>query len=204
MKKRILYIALTALLALLLIGCTENTTEAQKTVQTPDSAATSQEDTQGEVQESAGATAYTAAQNFGKDKAEFIRVSLVRVVDGDTIIVNDGSSEQRVRLIGIDAAESVHPDESRNTQEGTAASDYLKSLLTEGQTLYLQKDVSDTDKYDRLLRYVWLDTPASPDYKTEAAEKLLNAIIVKDGYATVKDYPPDTKYSEILHSLEIG
>ncbi|MBS3198959.1 thermonuclease family protein [Turicibacter bilis] len=56
------------------------------------------------------------------------RVTLKRVVDGDTIIVFDESqNEIRVRLIGVDTAESVHPDESKNTTEGALASDYTKS-----------------------------------------------------------------------------
>lgn len=127
--------------------------------------------------------------------------TLERVVDGDTIVVNlDGRSE-KVRLIGIDAPESVHPDAGRNTAEGDEASAYLKSLVSPGQTVYLQKDVSDTDRYGRLLRYVWLEVPSDPDDASEVSEKMLNAAIVASGHAQAKDYAPDTRYSRMLHSL---
>lgn len=127
--------------------------------------------------------------------------TLERVVDGDTIVVDVDGESKKVRLIGIDAAESVHPDESRNTEAGVEASDYLKSLITPGQTLYLQRDVSETDRYGRLLRYVWIGQPADVDDTEEVAAKMLNAVIVENGYAQGKDYAPDTRYSRILHSL---
>lgn len=127
-------------------------------------------------------------------------VTLERVVDGDTIVVQytDGASAT-VRLIGIDAPESVHDDPEKNTEEGRVASEYLKSLLIEGQALYLTKDVSNTDKYDRLLRYVWLNPPKED---TSFAQICLNAKLVVDGYAQAKDYPPNSKYSAAFAELE--
>lgn len=122
---------------------------------------------------------------------------LIRVVDGDTIVVDRGYGEETVRLIGIDTPESVHPDESRNTEAGNVASDHTKELLADVDTVYLMKDVSDTDKYDRLLRYVWLDNPDTADAETA----MLNAILVKTGWAEPKDFPPDTAYSELFHNL---
>lgn len=127
--------------------------------------------------------------------------TLERVVDGDTIVVNFDGRSEKVRLIGIDAPESVHPDAGRNTVEGDEASAYLKSLLSPGQTVYLQKDVSDTDRYGRLLRYAWLESPADPDDPAEVSEKMLNAIIVSSGHAQARDYAPDTRYSRVFHSL---
>lgn len=202
MRKYLLSLFLAALLALSLVGCSSSPNDTQATTQSSNAPNVTYETNQSEDNESTDIPPIVENQVIGTENAEFQRVSLIRVVDGDTIIINDGTENKRVRLIGIDAAESVHPDGSRNTQEGTDASAYLKSLLTEGQTLYLEKDTSDTDKYDRLLRYVWLDTPADPDYKKEVPEKMLNAIIIKSGHATAKDYPPDTKYSDIFHSLE--
>lgn len=122
---------------------------------------------------------------------------LIRVVDGDTIVVDRGYGEETVRLIGIDTPESVHPDENRNTEAGNVASDHTKELLADVDTVYLEKDISDTDKYNRLLRYVWLDNPDTADAETA----MLNAILVKTGWAEPKDFPPDTTYSELFHSL---
>lgn len=127
--------------------------------------------------------------------------TLVRVVDGDTIIVSlEDGSQERVRLIGIDAPESVHPDKTRNTQAGVESSDYLKGLITAGQTLYLEKDVSDRDKYDRLLRYVWLQAPADGS-DDDASRHMLNAIILESGHAVAKRYPPDTRHAELFERL---
>ena len=50
-------------------------------------------------------------------------------IDGDTIVVNFNGVEEKVRLIGIDTSESVHPDGDRNSEEGTAASDFTKTAL---------------------------------------------------------------------------
>ncbi len=135
--------------------------------------------------------------------SEFQEATVVRVVDGDTLQVSLDGSEQKVRLIGIDAAESVNPDESKNTEKGREASAHLKSSLAEGTRIWLQKDVSDTDKYGRLLRYVWLDLPADGSERdpAEVESKMLNAQLVSQGWAKAKDFPPDSSYSDILASL---
>ena len=133
---------------------------------------------------------------------ELQQATVERVVDGDTIIVDLDGVEQRVRLIGIDTPESVHPDESRNSEAGDVASDFTKSIVKQGDTVYLQKDVSDTDKYDRLLRYVWLEKPADVNDESEIKSKMLNAILVVEGYAEPKEYEPDTAYADTFERLE--
>ena len=126
------------------------------------------------------------------------QAQVVRVVDGDTLKVSvPGDANATVRLIGMDTPESVAADEARNCEEGRIASDYAKSLVAPGQTVWLSRDVSDADRYGRLLRYVWLERPDDPADEGEIAEKMLNAILVRDGYAQVKRYKPDTT----LHDL---
>lgn len=121
------------------------------------------------------------------------------VVDGDTLrVVDTQGTKYYVRLIGIDAPESVSADEAKNCPEGEAASDYLKTLVTSGQTVYLERDVSDRDKYDRLLRYVWLQDPPSTPTGAEVTGGMLNAILVRGGYAQAKSYPPDTAFAELF------
>ena len=80
---------------------------------------------------------------------------VVRVVDGDTVILNINGEEKRCRFIGIDTPESVHPDAERNTEEGKAASDYTKELLS-GQQVYLEYDLAPQDQYGRELVYLYL------------------------------------------------
>lgn len=117
---------------------------------------------------------------------------VVRVIDGDTAIINIDGSETRVRFIGVDTPESVNPDESKNTPEGKIASDFTKNLLT-GKTVYLEYDVDPNDDYGRTLAYVYLD-----DGKTMVQEELL-----KEGLATVMTIQPNSKYTDHFYALQV-
>ncbi|MDO5695656.1 MAG: thermonuclease family protein [Eubacteriales bacterium] len=112
-----------------------------------------------------------------------------RVVDGDTIKVRFEGHEERVRLIGIDTPESVHPDKKRNLPEGKIASDYTKSRLS-NRTVQLEFDAQERDKYGRLLAYVWLD------------DELFNETLLKKGYARVYTFPPNVKYTERFERVQ--
>lgn len=148
------------------------------------------------------APAGTLAPTHAAVSQELERARIVRVVDGDTVVVErvDGSKE-KVRLIGIDAPESVASDESRNTEEGRLASAYLKDLLPEQTPVFLEQDVSDRDRYDRLLRYVWLEEPDGTVSASVVAERMVNGILVGEGYARAKTYRPDTAYDEVFREL---
>lgn len=102
-----------------------------------------------------------------------------RVVDGDTVKLSNG---QVVRYIGIDTPETVHPSLPVQCY-GIEASDKNRSLV-EGKEVKLEKNVSETDKYGRLLRYVWL------------GNLMVNEMLVRDGYAKSSTYPPDVKYQD--------
>ena len=95
--------------------------------------------------------------------------------------------------------ESVHEDESKNTQEGRDASAFLKQYLAETEYVWLEFDVEAKDQYDRMLAYVWM----SPD-GTDIAEDMLNGIIVKNGYAEARSYQPNVRYQEELEKVERG
>ena len=138
-----------------------------------------------------------------ESNVKLAEASLVRVVDGDTIIVNLDGEDYSVRLIGINTPESVAPDSYRtkNTIEGTEASNEVKDMLSDVDTIYLQKDISDTDKYNRLLRYVWLEEPTDEKDINEISTKMLNAILVDKGIAEVATYEPDTEYEWAFEEL---
>lgn len=111
---------------------------------------------------------------------------VTKVVDGDTIQIASG---QTVRFIGIDTPETVDPRRPVGCF-GKEASNEVKNLLS-GKEVVLQKDVSDTDKYNRLLRYIYLPI--------EGGQYLfMNDYLVREGYATVLTYPPDVKYDKQL------
>jgi len=110
-----------------------------------------------------------------------------RVVDGDTIVVRVGGTEHRVRYIGVDTPETVHP--SRPVEwMGREASDANRRMV-EGKRVVLEKDISETDRYGRLLRYVWLSEGGG--------WLLVNLEMLRRGLAQVSTYPPDVKYVDL-------
>jgi micrococcal nuclease len=106
---------------------------------------------------------------------------VTKVHDGDTIVLANG---ERVRYIGIDTPETVHP--SKPVQcFGREASAKNKELVL-NQTVCLTSDITDRDKYGRLLRYIWL------------GNTFINLELVREGYATSYTYPPDIKYQHLF------
>ena len=116
------------------------------------------------------------------------KYKVIRVVDGDTFVVDYNGTEEKVRLIGIDTPESVHPDADRNTAAGITASDYTKSLL-KGKSVELEFDVQQRDKYGRLLAYAYVDG------------YMLNKKLLQDGYAVIATYPPNVKYVDEFKAI---
>lgn len=108
--------------------------------------------------------------------------TVIYVVDGDTIAVRLNGQEARVRYIGMNTPENDEPCYS----EATAAN----ARLVQGQQVRLVRDTSDTDQFGRLLRYVYV------------GNTFVNEQLVRDGYAEVVSYPPDTKYYERFRELE--
>ncbi len=115
-------------------------------------------------------------------------VTVERAVDGDTLKLTDG---RRVRLIGINTPEST----KRTEQYGKEASQYTMSKLN-GKQVWIQKDISETDRYDRLLRIVWLAIPSDDMDESEVRTKMFNADLVINGYAEPSTFQPDVKYSD--------
>lgn len=118
---------------------------------------------------------------------------VVRVVDGDTIIVDIDGEDIRVRLIGIDTPESVADESAKeNTEEGKETSAYTTNLL-EGNTVYLEYDQETLDEYGRTLCYVYLHDKST----------MVNEILLKNGYARTMTIEPNTKYKERLAAAEL-
>jgi micrococcal nuclease len=128
--------------------------------------------------------------------------TVVRVVDGDTVIVRRGSSDERVRLIGVDApevheSEKLERDLARSGQDratvhalGLRASAFTRAELL-GHTVGLERDVEARDRYGRSLYYLWL-----PD------GTFFNAELVRMGYARIMTIPPNVRYVRQLRTLE--
>lgn len=102
---------------------------------------------------------------------------VTRVVDGDTVVLSSG---EKVRYIGINAPESVDPRKAVECFGREAAAENKR--LVEGHPVTLVKDVSETDSFGRLLRYVYVDGV------------FINELLVRNGYARASAYPPDVKF----------
>lgn len=107
---------------------------------------------------------------------------VTKVYDGDTIEINGGI---KVRYIGIDSAE-VYPIKQCFSLEAKKENENL--VL--GKEVSLVKDASETDKYGRLLRYVYV------------GDDFINNDLVKEGYAKVMTISPDTKYKDLFTESE--
>ena len=129
----------------------------------------------------------TKAENYAKAK-------IVAVSDGDTVTARIDNKDYKVRMIGVDTPETVHPSKPVAFY-GKEASDFTKKKLT-GKTVYLEKDASERDKYNRSLRYVWTNLPENPQNPSfeDVRDKMFNGILLRDGYANLLTLPPDVKY----------
>ncbi|MBI5356803.1 thermonuclease family protein [Candidatus Collierbacteria bacterium] len=114
-----------------------------------------------------------------------------RVIDGDTIELENG---EKVRYIGIDTPETLDPRKPVQCFGKNAAA--KNKELVEGKPVWLVKDISDKDKYGRLLRYVYLGDPA------QESSVFVNLELVKLGFAHSSSYPPDIKYQNLFIEAE--
>lgn len=128
--------------------------------------------------------------NSGPDEEEVAVIGIdgetalvTKVIDGDTIQIESG---QTIRFIGVDTPETVDPRRPVGCF-GKEASNEMKGLLS-GKTVILQKDVSDTDKYNRLLRYIFLPLE-------DGQSLFVNDYLLREGFAQTLTYPPDVKYT---------
>lgn len=120
----------------------------------------------------------TTEANLESQQKELFLVT--RVVDGDTIELENG---EQVRYIGIDTPEVGYCYSNEAAKKN-------KDLVL-NKKVELEEDVSETDRYDRLLRYVYIDG------------KFVNEILVSEGYAFAKSYPPDTKYQYKFNQAQL-
>ncbi len=118
-----------------------------------------------------------------KDERGFEQAVVLKVIDGDTIELSDG---RKVRYVGMDTPELHHPQKGVQCF-GAQAYERNRSLV-EGKIVQMEKDVSETDKYGRLLRYIWIDNI------------LINKQLVRDGFAFAKTFPPDVARQDELRS----
>jgi micrococcal nuclease len=123
----------------------------------------------------------------GAQHSEGARV--VRVVDGDTVVVETGGHEERVRYIGVDTPESVKPGTPVQCFAKAASAENRR--LIEGREVRLVQDAEARDRYGRTLAYVY-----------RASDGLfVNAELVRRGYAKPLTIPPNDAHARELWRL---
>ena len=127
----------------------------------------------------------SAAPEDPKVSGEF--VNIVRVIDGDTFVIfNIYGSEEKIRLIGVNAPESRNSGKKKKEEFGEESKKYLTNLLKNAK-VRLEFDVQRVDRYGRTLAYVYLENGT-----------FLNEYLVKNGYAQVATFPPNVKYKDLF------
>lgn len=114
--------------------------------------------------------------------------TVVMVVDGDTIHVRVDARIEKIRYIGINTPEVRHP--TKGEEPGGREASAVNRRLVEGQQVRLELDVQRRDQYGRLLAYVWV------------ADLMVNAELVRQGYAQVMTVPPNVRHQAWLLALQ--
>jgi micrococcal nuclease len=109
------------------------------------------------------------------------RCAVAHVVDGDTFRCGDG---RKVRLIGVDTPEQGQGEAGRLARQA------LLGYLPVGRVVRLERDVQATDRYGRVLAFVW------------TGATLVNEAMVREGWAVLYTVPPDVKYAERLRRAQ--
>jgi endonuclease YncB( thermonuclease family) len=120
------------------------------------------------------------------------RGTVTRIVDGDSIHVQVGAVRLRVRYIGMDTPESVAPNSP--VEPFALAASAANSSLVDGREVVLERDISESDRFGRSLRYVWYEDPDG--------WLLVNLELVRLGLARPATFPPDVKYVELYLAAE--
>jgi len=132
---------------------------------------------------SPAASALPSPSPYTPATAGIILARVTRVIDGDTIEVEIDGRVEQLRYIGIDTPEHGLPWFQESTDANRA--------LVEGQTVRLERDVSERDRYGRLLAYVYLTSGT-----------FVNGALVSQGLADSVAYPPDTSHQAELDAIE--
>ncbi|MBQ6774215.1 MAG: thermonuclease family protein [Synergistaceae bacterium] len=141
----------------------------------------------------------TQNQNQSQNTSGIIEGIVSKVVDGDTAVINVEGQDRRVRLLGVDTPETVHPNKPVQFY-GKEASNFTKQSLT-GRRVWLEYDASPLDRYQRHLAYVWLERPDSINENTIRRD-MFNARLLLGGYAKVMIINPNRRYKDLFNKFQ--
>ncbi|MGH7385204.1 MAG: thermonuclease family protein [Candidatus Rokuibacteriota bacterium] len=103
-----------------------------------------------------------------------------------------GEAVEKVRYIGIDTPETRHP--TRGEEPGGRVATAVNGRLVRDRMVRLEPDVQLRDRYGRLLAYVWVK-------RADGVEVMVNAELVRLGYAQVMTVPPNVRHAEMFRKL---
>lgn len=119
------------------------------------------------------------------------KVYVEEITDGDTIkVIRADGSKAIIRYIGIDTPEIKHREGEINEKYGQEATS-VNAWLVNNKEVYLQKDAAETDKYGRLLRYVYLEDGT-----------MVNYVLIRLGYATIMTIPPNVAFQQQFYAAQ--
>lgn len=187
-KKQIVRASLFVLLVIVASACSSSQVDVESA--TPSAAASAKAADKGAVKATDKGTVKGTSKSTTNTR---IPAKVVRVVDGDTMKVafTDGGKdkEETIRLLLVDTPESVDPEKPVQPF-ALDASNYAKTMLT-GKDVQLELDVSERDKYGRLLCYLYI------------GDKMFNELLLENGYARVAYiYPPNVKYVDQFREIQ--
>ena len=119
-------------------------------------------------------------------------IKLLKIYDGDTILVSLNGKKEKIRFTGINTPEIAHPKFHKKSEYfGNKAKNHLKNILKKHKISKLEFDVKKRDKYQRMLAYIFLENG-----------KMLNELMVENGYAYTYNFPPNSKYKALFDTAE--
>lgn len=125
-----------------------------------------------------------------EDRKQLLEAKVLRVVDGDTMKVSINGKKETIRLLLVDTPESVNPNIPEPQPFAIEASNFAKKMLTD-KTVQIELDVSERDKYGRLLCYLYVNG------------KMFNETLLEQGYARVAYvFQPNVKYVEPFKAIQ--
>jgi len=123
----------------------------------------------------------------GAGAPRILQARVLEVIDGDTIKVAVQDRMEKVRYIGVNTPETKHP--TKGAEPGGREATEVNRQLVAGQQVRLELDVQERDRYGRLLAYVYV------------GDQMVNAELVRRGYAQVMTIPPNVRHQDLFVKL---
>jgi micrococcal nuclease len=123
-----------------------------------------------------------------------VLITILKVVDGDTVDIDIKGNTERVRLIGVNTPETKHPTKPIECF-GPEASAYLTQLLPKGTHVRIERDIEARDRYGRMLLYLY----------RESDNLFINLDLVSHGYGTPMSIEPNTFHrNDFVHAAALA